>query len=131
VDVAEDGKARSKRTEHLVDREYIDKKGKLKTKKSITFNPFLKTKLLGVLGPSFLKAGQTSPYAKIYYDYKNRLENHKIYKDTTKGHRHKMANRYMVKMFLIDLHINWRSIAGLPVSDPYHIAKLGYQKHAA
>lgn len=126
LDVAEDGKGRSKRKEHLVDIEYIDRAGETKTKKGITFNPFLKTKLVGVLGPSFLKAGKDTKYAQIYYNYKRRLENHKIYKDTTALHRHNMSIRYAVKMFLIDLHIAWREIEGLEVSKPYHEDKLGY-----
>ena len=55
---------------HLVDREYIAKDGTTQTKKSITYRPFLKTKLLGVLGSSFLKCN--SPY-RVYYDnYKHR-----------------------------------------------------------
>jgi len=41
VDVAEDGKGRSMRKEHLIDREYINKEGKKATKKSLTYNPRL------------------------------------------------------------------------------------------
>lgn len=134
LDVAADGKGRSRRKEHLVDTEYTDKEGKKKMKKGITFNPFLKTKLVGVLGPSFLKCGDRSPYRKIYDDYRHRLESHAKYKDVgdkkkdkgKKGHRHNMAVRYMVKMFLIDLYRVWRELEGLPVSAPYHEAKLGY-----
>jgi hypothetical protein len=32
----------------------------------------------------------------------------------------------MIKQFLVDLHIAWRTIEGLPVSLPYHEAKLGH-----
>ena len=39
----------------------------------LPYNKFLKTKMLGVLADCFIKA--QSPYAKFYYDYKNRLEN--------------------------------------------------------
>jgi len=35
-----------------------------------------------------------------------------------------MAIRYMIKMFLIDLHGVWRMIEGLPVPAPYSEAKL-------
>lgn len=125
LDVAEDGKGRSKRKEHLIDVEYKDRDGNLQTKKSITFNPFLKTKLIGVLGSSFLRAGD-NPYSRIYKDYKHRLENHSIYKDVTKGHRHNMAVRYMIKQFLKDLYVEWRTLEGLEVSEPYEVAKLGY-----
>lgn len=124
IDVAKDGKGRSKRKEHLVLRSYIDKKGNEKERLSITFNPFLKSKLLGVLGPSFLKT-QNVPYSDIYYAYKNRLLHHEKYKDVSLGHRHNMAIRYMIKMFIKDLYLNWRELEGLPISKPYAEAKLG------
>lgn len=126
LDVAPDGKGRSRRQEHLREYAYVTKDGDTALKKGITFNPFLKTKLTGVLGASFLRAGDNK-YSKIYYEYKTRLENHPKHRDgeKTKGHRHNMAIRYMIKMFLIDLHMAWRAIEGLPVSEPYHVAKLG------
>lgn len=37
--------------------QYIDRNGKPATRMSLTFSPFVKTKLLGVLGPSLLKSG--------------------------------------------------------------------------
>jgi hypothetical protein len=128
LDVAPDGKGRSKKTEHLVDKEYTDKDGEIKIKKSITFKPFIKTKLLQVLGGSFLKVGE-NPYHTIYDNYKNRLENHAIYKDTTKLHRHNMAIRYMIKQFLVDLYVAWRTLEGLEVAERYEVAKLGMKPH--
>jgi len=126
LDVAEDGKGRSRKQEHLIDVEYINKAGNPDTRKSITFNPFLKTKLTGVLGPSFIKQGPfRSKYAKAYQDYKYRLEHHADHKEKTKMHRHRMAIRYAVKRFLVDLHIAWRQLEGLPVSQEYSIEKLG------
>lgn len=124
LDVAEDGKGRTRKAEHLVDCAYTDKEGNDAVRKGITFNPFLKTKLIGVLGSSFLRAGENK-YSLIYRDYKNRLESRDDLKEESKGHRHNMAIRYMIKMFLIDLHMAWREIEGLPVSLPYHEAKLG------
>jgi len=131
---------RSRRREHLVEREYTDKNGKAATRVGITFNPWLKTKLR-VLAELFIKMG-TDPYRGIYDDYKQRLESHAKYgiandgllEDgkiiTSKGRRHAMAMRYMVKMFLIDLYKAWRPLEGLPVSPPYHEAKLG-MRHTA
>lgn len=62
LDVGDDGRGRSRKAEHLIDREYEPKGWKagqpLATRKSITFNPFLKTKLIGVMGPSFIKASR-------------------------------------------------------------------------
>lgn len=131
---------RSKRKEHLREIEYTDKDGNPAKRVGITFNPFLKTKLVGVLGPSFLKCANDI-YAPVYYDTKHRLENHAKYgtqndkkKDdndriiTSKLRRHNMAMRKCVKSFLLDLYLAWRKIEGLPVSAPYHEAKLG-MKH--
>jgi len=128
LDVTKDGKGRGKYTEHLIEVEYKAKDGTVKKKKSITFNPFLKAKLLGVLAGSFLKS--KSPYADIYYNYKHRLENHPKYKDDTAGHRNNMAKRYMVKIFLKDLYPVWRKLEGLEVHLPYEESKLGI-KHTA
>lgn len=122
LDVAEDGSGRSRKKEHLVEVEYVDKDGELSKRQSITFNPFLKTKLVGVLGTSFIRSG--GKYAEIYYDYKNRLENHPVHKDKTKLHKHNMAVRYMIKMFLKDLYIAWRKLEGLPVLPDYAEGKL-------
>lgn len=140
LDVAPDGAGRSRRKEHLVQREYIDRNGKPAQRVGITFNPFLKTKLIGVLATSFLRV-KDSPYAKMYQDYKHRLENHAKYRDGQtdaegnpikglKGRRHNMAMRYMVKRFLVDLYVHWRKLEGLPVADEYQKAKLGHE-HAA
>lgn len=119
------GEGRGRYAEHLTDREYTKSDGTIGVKKSITFNPFLKTKLLGVLASSFLRSGKDSKYASIYYGYKHRLENNPKYADMSKGRRHKMALRYMVKMFLVDLHYNWCLIEGIEPTKPYHEAKLG------
>lgn len=150
LDVAQDGTARSRKEEHLVMKEYKDKNGELKKKKGITYNPKLKSKLLGVLGPSFIKAGirkkegtgetyAITKYGQIYLDYRNRLENHPKYRNegtapttskngkklpSPKRHRHDMAIRYVVKIFIIDLYTAWRKLENLPVSQPYHEAKL-------
>lgn len=129
LDVAEDGVGRTRRKEHLVEREYIDKKGNPATRVGITFNPFLKTKLIGVLGPSFLRTGKTG-YSEDYYHYKNRIENHPAHIEKTPLHRHRMAIRYMIKRFLVDLHMKWRELEGLPVSVEYNEGKLGH-KHTA
>lgn len=154
LDVAHDGRGRSKRPEHLIDVEYNGKDGTIKTKKSITFKPLLKAKLMGVLATSFLRSTRhgENKYSQIYRGYKARLESHDLYgvandkarkkafnkKDQSCGpkwpnpapvaQRHRMALRYAVKIFLTDLYVAWRTMEGLPVSVPYHEAKLG-MKH--
>ncbi|NDQ58556.1 MAG: hypothetical protein GZ088_15930 [Acidipila sp.] len=221
--VMPDGLGQSRLAEHLIDLKYYDAKNKVTERKSITFNPWLKTKLIGVLAPSFIKAGVRwqpcsteqydaaptykrslkmkkdpeggkakltkcllvilSPYAEKYMDYRWRLDVHPKYRDFTeaeimkmraekkgtvlaaeadlpppedepslesitadedtveedtnvlrenkgrKGHRHAMAMRYMVKMFLIDLYVAWRKIEGLEVRPPYSQDKLGLDPH--
>ena len=123
LDVA-GGAGRSRKKEHLREIDYINKAGEPAKRVGITFNPLLKTKLTGVLGGCLLKAG-SQPYRDIYDGYKHRLENHPVWKDRTKGHRHNAAIRYMVKRFLVDLYNAWRAIEGLPVAPEYSVAKLG------
>ena len=128
LDVAADGKGRSKQKDHLVDWKYTDKDGKEAVRKGITFNPFLKTKLVGVLADVFIRLGDNK-YKQVYVDYKARLENNPKHADKTKLHRHRMAKRYLIKIFLLDLWTNWRAMEGLPVTPPYHVAKLGLSGH--
>ena len=120
------GEGRSRRAAHLIDLEYLDKDGNTATRKSITYNPWLKTKLMGVLGTIFVKQpADKSPYRKAYDDYKFRLENHPKWAERSKGHRHQAAIRYAVKRFLVDLYRVWRELENLPVAPEYAEAKLG------
>ena len=124
-DVALDGQGRSRRKAHLVRLKYTDKKGEEQERDSITFNPWLKTKLF-VLAGCFLKAN--SPYREAYDNYKHRLDTMPQHQDKTKGHKHAMAMRYMLKMFLADFYNHWRRLEGLPVAPTYFEAKSG-RKH--
>ena len=130
VVISPDGvaKGRSSRKEHLVERAYIDKDGNQKTKMSLSHNRFLKSKLVSVLGGSFLKAGKPG-YANVYYNIKHRYQNRPDLKDRTDKHIHNMALRYMVKIFLSDMFKAWRTIEGLPVRISYEEEKLGI-KHS-
>lgn len=51
---------RSRKEISLVVRDYVNKDGAAAQRNSITYNPFLKTKLIGVLGTSFLRSGYCS-----------------------------------------------------------------------
>lgn len=124
LDVAPDGKGRSRKKEHLVDIAYKDKDGVGQTRVGITFNSFLKTKLTGVLADIFIRL-RADPYRTIYDGYKNRLANHPKWIPESPGHRNNAAKRYMIKMFLRDLYVAWRTIEGLPVHPSYAEAKLG------
>lgn len=121
-DVAGDGKGRSRRKEHLIQRAYTNKNGEEAERASITFNPFLKTKLY-MLGTCFVRSG--GPYRKIYDDYKHRLESSPRWAEATKAHRHDAAIRYAIKRFLVDLYKAWRPLEGLDVAPEYSVAKLG------
>lgn len=108
------------------------------------FNGRLRTALVGVLADGFIKA--QAPYAMdYYYPYKERLAHSEqetnetkkggkverlSWKDAKLGHRDRAAKRYMIKMFLSDLYMVWRTLEGLPVRQPYQVEKLGH-KHSA
>ena len=134
IDVAADGKGRSNKAAHLIDREYIDAEGNTQTKKSVTYNPFLKTKLLGVLTMGLLIGG--GKYRLIYDNSKTQLEARQaLLKDAPKDeqlsklHIHRMAVRRMIKYFLHDLYEAWRPLEGLEVYPSYYEGKLGGEKH--
>lgn len=117
------GEGRCRKRHHLKPKTYKNRDGEETETVGITFNPFLKTKLVGVLGSVFIKLG--GEYSEVYRDYKNRLEHHANHKDKTKAHRHNMAVRYMIKEFLADLWTVWRTLEGLPVRPNYAEGKLG------
>ena len=108
--------------------EYTDKDGNIALKRGITYNPVVKTKLMGVLTGCLIKAKDPT-YSKIYYDYKSRLENSEKHKNSTPAHRNMMAQRYMIKQFLRNLHTEWRHLEGLPIYEPYEVEKLGHKPH--
>ena len=117
----------------------------------LPYNKQLRTALLGIIAPSFIKlnggtskngASRTlSPYREIYDDYKFRLENSDVitnhrkkgetvrlpWKDVTKGHREMATRRYMMKQFIKDLYTHWRLAEGLEVRESYHAGILGHQ----
>lgn len=121
------GEGRNKK--HRSTMKYTDKEGVEREMEALGYNPELKTKLCGVLGGSFLKAGRDSKYAKIYYDYKNRLNNRIDTKDFTPMHKHRMATRYAVKLFLSDMWAVWRKLEGYDIGQPYAEAYLGRKPH--
>lgn len=148
IDVAPDGAGRSRRREHLVEREYINKAGEVSTRLGTTYNPFLKTKLSGVLATSFLRSA--SPWREAYNNYKHRIlsdparikvtvaewkRRHKAGEEMKQfwapGRIHKASMRYMLKLFLADFWARWRALEKLPVTEPYYVAKLGMPAHRA
>jgi hypothetical protein len=121
------GEGRSRKKHHLEPKTYTNSDGEIVDTVGITFNPFLKTKLIGVLGSSFIKLG--GEYREIYDNHKHWLESHPKHAEKTKGHRHNMAIRFTVKEFLADLWAKWRTLEGLEVRPRYAEEKLGIAHH--
>lgn len=141
VVVNTDGVAEGRAKRHIEEVEYIDKDHRIKTKRGITYNNYLRSKLIGVLGPCILKLSRTkledgtslpTGYAKAYYDYRHRIENRPVNEDKplTPRHIHNMAIRFMVKQFIRDFWIVWRKYEGYDIGQPYYeVAKLGMKPH--
>jgi hypothetical protein len=149
LDVGPDGLGRSRRKEHLVEVEYLDREGKVQTKMGLTYNPFLKTKLSKVLTTSFLRATNPgSRWRKVYDNYKHRIstdpkrvklsvgewkKRREAGEDTRDlwppGRIHNASLRYMLKMFLAEYWTSWRKLEGLPVVASYHEAVMGHVHH--
>ena len=89
----------------------LDEDGKPKLKRSITYNPKLKTKLMGVLTGCLLKA-KDPVYSSIYYDQRIRLDNSTYHKNKSAAQKNMMAQRYMIKEFLRDMWKTWRELEG-------------------
>lgn len=117
---------RSRRRDHLVEVEYLDRDKKPAKRMGITFNPWLKTKLY-LLGTVFIRL--RSPYRAHYDNYLHRISSIPKWAESTKMHRHNAAIRFMMKMFLADLWRAWRELEGLPVEPPYSAVKLGKTNH--
>lgn len=81
----------------------------------LSYNKFLKMKLLGVMAGTLLKCA--SPWRKFYDNYKARWVSQG--KGATDMHRHKAACRYMIKKLLINLYEDWRQYEGLSTVAPY------------
>lgn len=102
------------------------------------FNKRLRTALVGVLADGFIKC-QGDYALNYYYPYKTRLEQeeHKIegeekaWSEVCKARRDRAAKRYMIKMFLRDLYVAWRTLEGLPVRAPYQDEYLRDNRHVA
>ena len=121
---------------HIVD----GRAAKLERGKALDWNPQMRSLLIGIVGPNFLKQ-HTPLYCDIYYREKERqlaieyplgelAAKYKGYKESdthlTKGHAHNRALRKMVKLFLSHSWEVWRRMEGLPIREPYAIEYLGH-----
>jgi len=121
------------------------------------FNKRLRTAMVGVLADGLIKANlryrnaedkeyeeaqtcfrrikdgkkqviaSAESYGLLYLEYKQRLTNEAGWVEESPGHRDRAAKRYMIKMFLRDLYVAWRTLEGLPVRKPYQEAYLGHK----
>jgi len=87
------------------------------------YNARLKTTCF-LIGTSFLRLRDKSPYSSLYYGRKEFYS--KAHTDWTKMHIHRAAMRYMIKQFLADLWVTWRELEGLPIREPYCFEKQGH-----
>lgn len=149
LDVAEDGTGRSRRTEHMVEKEFINKDGEKKKRMSLTYNPWIKTKLMGTLAGMFML--HNKDYRAIYDDIKLRLNESErpqmkrqktkngipvidkktgkaiMIEEYPKARINMMSQRYMIKMFLLDYWVHARLLMGETLAVPYAQKELGYQ----
>jgi len=75
-------------------------------------NPYVKAKLVSILGKSLLQ--DKSQWNKVFNDYKSRAEAKKEKTFKSRSHLHNMALRYTIKEFLKAFHLAWRRAEGLP-----------------
>lgn len=125
LDVSGDGRGRSRRKEQMEMVEYVNKDGEVTTRKSLGYDPWIKTKLVGVMASCILRANDPV-YRKVYDDYKQRIKTDPRHAEKTPGHINNMALRYMIKIFLLNLHMKWREIEGLEVTVSFHEGKQGH-----
>lgn len=126
---------RSRKKEHLQMVEYVNKKGEKETKLGITYNDFLKTKVVGVLAGCLIRSLEDKKtklknyYGRIYDDYKVRNLNDPRKKDLKPKHREAQCRRYMIKIFIEDLYYAWCMIEGRSLEMNYAEDKLGIRHH--
>jgi hypothetical protein len=90
------------------------------------WSPFLRT-LAWKAGESFVK---TKGGYRDQYD-RQREKYQRTRPETSDGHRHAMAKRATVKLFLSHLWEEWRTLEGLPLRDPYVLDQLGHTTRIA
>lgn len=86
------------------------------------WNPKLKTHCWKI-GQSFLKT--KGRYRELYEKFRAREDRDKP--DLKPLHRQRRAMRKVVKIFLQHLWVKWRTLEGLPVTEPYCEAYLGHK----
>lgn len=105
------------------DSEVIRRAERLRKGEKAHYNTRLKTYCWQV-GTSFLKSG--SSYRDIYDKAREQYDKRE---DWTDLHRHRAAMRKMIKVFLQHFWLRWRTLEGLPTSEPFIIGKDGHSTY--
>lgn len=124
----ETGKDEGTNKSHTRPTVFIDKNGEVKVTNTLGYDPILKSRILGILVPSFIKC-RKGVYCKMYYDFKNYYANRPDLQEEFKKGKgksaHKMAIRKVGYCFLVDTWKAWRQYYGLPLNGgSYGEAKL-------
>ena len=157
--VGPDGRGMGRHSEHLVEREYVDMDDVVRTKKGLVYNPWIRTKLFVLAGcmlkcgsepyaqiyrdrkhrtetdPNWAEDVKRAQWEAFMAKTPKKLgKDGKPLKRGTGKYAHKLhvhnhCVRIMIKQFLTDMYVVWRTIEGLPVSLPYSEAKLHMEPH--
>jgi hypothetical protein len=97
--------------------------------KKVNYNPRAKTLMYRVATSFVRQPKDESGYRKLYDQFRAKYEDipcRKIHKDDKgnvipcfKAHKHAKAMHMVNKIFLAHLHRKWRTLLGLPVSEPW------------
>jgi len=144
ITVESDGKGTSRRKEHNVPTEYLDKDGNLCYKMGLGYDPKWRSFFLYTLIQSFVyQKPIKSPYRRQYdnkkkqyslradlqrKDKKTKIPNSELGPDL--GHIDKMAKRWLGKIFLCDVWLWWAALEGKEIKKPYYEAKINKNSHA-
>lgn len=101
----------------------INKAERLRKGEKAHYNTRLKTYCWQV-GSSFLKS--SSPYRNVYDKAREKYESRDGWSDLRK---HRAAMRIMIKLFLQHFWLYWRTLEGLPTSEPFIIGKNGHSTY--
>ena len=113
---------------------YIDKNGKIQTKRSLGYNAKLKSRIIMLLFDSLVKAKNDYYYKEIYLGTKNRLEmRYRVQGKNPEDFKmiiHLQARRHTMQIFMEELWMWVRNYLGYPTNGgTYYEAKLKATHH--
>ena len=122
-------KKRARRKKDLIITSYIDKNGNVKFKKSVGYNPKVKSKMVEIAFQSLSRAKNEYYFLNLYQNMKKQYVQRCIAKgENPEKHKlvnHMRARRYAVQILLEDIWTHMRTRLGLPLNGgTYYEAKL-------